>query len=107
MRNEARFEDSVGVFPEFIDGYNILILPTTGRYFQVRRTYMRFTYQPMYLSKALRSYVLAALKYCTQFKVPYGCLQPAGLENLLVAGRCVAGDMVGDFNLDKVTLLVP
>ena len=36
VRNEARFEDSVGVFPEFIDGYNILILPTTGRYFQVR-----------------------------------------------------------------------
>jgi hypothetical protein len=35
VRNEARFEDSVGIFPEFIDGYNILILPTTGRYFQV------------------------------------------------------------------------
>ena len=35
VKNEARFEDSVGVFPEFIDGYNILILPTTGRYFQV------------------------------------------------------------------------
>ena len=26
-------------------------------------------------------------------QVPYGCLQPVGLENLLVAGRCVAGDM--------------
>ena len=35
VKNEARFGDSVGVFPEFIDGYNILILPTTGRYFQV------------------------------------------------------------------------
>ena len=35
VKNEARFQDSVGVFPEFIDGYNILILPTTGRYFQV------------------------------------------------------------------------
>ena len=42
VRNEARFEDSVGVFPEFIDGYNILILPTTGRYFQVRGTYWKF-----------------------------------------------------------------
>ena len=31
----GRFEDSIGIFPEFIDGYNILILPTTGRYFQV------------------------------------------------------------------------
>ncbi|KAH9252044.1 hypothetical protein BASA81_010026 [Batrachochytrium salamandrivorans] len=34
-RSQARFADSIGIFPEFIDGYNILILPTTGRYFQV------------------------------------------------------------------------
>merc|ERR1711894_805344 len=52
VRNCARFEDSIGIFPEFIDGYNILILPTTGRYFQV----------------------------------------PPSIDNLLVAGRCVAGD---------------
>jgi len=32
---EARFEDSIGIFPEFIDGYGVLVLPTTGRYFQV------------------------------------------------------------------------
>jgi len=57
-RNEARFPDSIGIFPEFLDGYSVLILPTTGRYFQV----------------------------------PYGCLVPVGVENLLVAGRCVAGD---------------
>ena len=36
VKNQARFEDSIGIFPEFIDGYNILILPTTGRYFQVK-----------------------------------------------------------------------
>lgn len=35
VRNQARFEDSIGIFPEFIDGYGLLILPTTGRYFQV------------------------------------------------------------------------
>ena len=35
VRNEARFEDSIGIFPEFIDGYGVLILPTTGRYFHV------------------------------------------------------------------------
>jgi ribulose 1,5-bisphosphate synthetase/thiazole synthase len=35
VRGEARFDDSIGVFPEFIDGYGILILPTTGRYFHV------------------------------------------------------------------------
>jgi len=60
VRGEARFDDSVGIFPEFIDGYNILVLPTTGRYFQV----------------------------------PYRCLQSADVDNLLVAGRCVAGDKV-------------
>jgi hypothetical protein len=60
VRNQAQFDDSVGIFPEFVDGYNILILPTTGRYFQV----------------------------------PYGCLVPPKVDNLLVAGRAVAGDKV-------------
>ena len=60
VKGEARFEDSIGIFPEFLDGYNILILPTTGRYFQV----------------------------------PYGCLIPQKVDNLLVAGRCVAGDKI-------------
>ena len=59
MCMQARFKDTVGVFPEFVDGYSILILPNTGRYFQV----------------------------------PYGCLVP-DVNNLLVGGRCVAGDMV-------------
>ena len=35
VRGEARFDDAIGIFPEFIDGYGILILPTTGRYFHV------------------------------------------------------------------------
>merc|ERR1719378_1368316 len=58
VKGQARFEDAIGVFPEFIDGYNILILPSSGRYFEV----------------------------------PYGCLVPPKVRNLLVAGRCVAGD---------------
>jgi hypothetical protein len=32
VRGQARFGDSVGIYPEFIDGYGVLILPTTGRY---------------------------------------------------------------------------
>lgn len=60
VRNEARFEDSIGIFPEFLDGYGMLILPTTGRYFHI----------------------------------PYGSILPQGVENLLVAGRCVAGDQI-------------
>lgn len=35
VMSEARFKDSIGIFPEFLDGYNILVLPTTGRYFHV------------------------------------------------------------------------
>jgi len=58
VRSQAKFDDTIGVFPEFIDGYNILILPSSGRYFEV----------------------------------PYGCLVPPKVRNLLVAGRCVAGD---------------
>jgi hypothetical protein len=58
VRGQARFEDAIGIFPEFIDGYGILILPTTGRYFHV----------------------------------PYRSLLPRGVDNLLVAGRCIGGD---------------
>jgi hypothetical protein len=58
VRNQACFEDSIGIFPEFLDGYGVLVLPTTGRYFQV----------------------------------PYRILLPQNVDNLLVAGRIVAGD---------------
>jgi hypothetical protein len=60
VRNQARFEDSIGIFPEFIDGYGVLVLPTTGRYFEI----------------------------------PYRALVPRTVENLLVAGRCIAGDAI-------------
>jgi tartrate dehydratase beta subunit/fumarate hydratase class I family protein len=35
VRHEGRFEDAIGVYPEFIDGYGILIIPTTGRYMHI------------------------------------------------------------------------
>src|SRR5262249_46541088 len=60
VREQARFDDSIGIFPEFIDGYGVLVLPTTGRYYQV----------------------------------PYGALVPREIDNLLVAGRSVAGDQI-------------
>jgi len=60
VKNEARFEDSIGIFPEFLDALPLVIIPTTGRYFQV----------------------------------PYGIMLPQKVENLLVAGRCVAGDKI-------------
>jgi FAD dependent oxidoreductase len=53
--------DSIGIFPEFIGGYGVLVLPTTGRYYQI----------------------------------PFGVLVPrGGPRNLLVAGRCIAGDEI-------------
>jgi FAD dependent oxidoreductase len=60
VREQARFDDAIGIFPEFIDGYGVLVLPTTGRYYQV----------------------------------PYGALVPRGVDNLLVAGRSIAGDQI-------------
>ena len=35
VRGQGRFADSIGIFPEFIDGYGLLIIPTTGRYFHI------------------------------------------------------------------------
>jgi hypothetical protein len=60
VKNQARFEEAIGIFPEFLDAYGEVLMPTTGRYFQV----------------------------------PYGVLLPQGVENLLVAGRCVSADRV-------------
>lgn len=60
VMHEARFKDSIGINPEFLDGNQIAIMPSTGRYFHV----------------------------------PYGCILPQKVENLLVAGRSVAGDQV-------------
>lgn len=60
VRQQGRFDDAIGIFPEFIDGYGVLILPTTGRYFHV----------------------------------PYGALVPQGIDNLLIAGRAIAGDKI-------------
>jgi hypothetical protein len=35
VKNEARFDDSIGIFPEFLDAHGVVIMPTTGRYLQV------------------------------------------------------------------------
>ena len=35
VREQGRFDDTIGIYPEFIDGYGILVLPTTGRYLQL------------------------------------------------------------------------
>lgn len=35
VRGQGRFDDTIGIYPEFIDGYGVLILPTTGRYMHV------------------------------------------------------------------------
>lgn len=58
--NQGRCEDSIGIFPEFIDGSGYLILPLTGRFYEV----------------------------------PYGCLIPREVDNLLVAGRCISADVI-------------
>lgn len=36
VRAQGRFNDAIGIYPEFIDGYGVLILPTAGRYMQVQ-----------------------------------------------------------------------
>ena len=35
VQNQGRCADSIGIFPEFIDAYGVVVIPTTGRYFQI------------------------------------------------------------------------
>jgi hypothetical protein len=51
VREQGRFTDSIGIYPEFIDGYGVLVLPTTGRYLQI-------PYRSL-LPKALRHLIVA------------------------------------------------
>jgi len=68
VRGQARFGDAIGIFPEFIDGYGVLVLPTTGRYFHV-------PYGSLLPGRAQDG----------SSRVP---------DNLLVAGRSIGGDMI-------------
>lgn len=60
VREQGRFDDSIGIYPEFIDGYGVLIIPSTGRYMHI----------------------------------PYRCMLPKGVQNLLVTGRAIGGDKI-------------
>ena len=35
VMNQATFNDSIGVYPEFLDGAGWVVIPTSGRYFQI------------------------------------------------------------------------
>jgi len=60
VRNEGRCENSIGIQPDFIDGFGVLHIPTDGKYYQI----------------------------------PYECLLPKKIKNLLVAGRTISGDKI-------------
>jgi len=72
VMEQGRFEDSVGIFPEFIDGVGYLIKPTTGRYYQI----------------------------------PYGCILPKKVDNLLVAGRAISGDKIAHVSFRNMSCCV-
>ncbi len=35
VKNQMKCEDSIGIFPEFLDSCGVVFIPTTGRYFQI------------------------------------------------------------------------
>ena len=72
VMEQARFADSIAIFPEFIDGVGYLILPTTGRYYQI----------------------------------PYRCILPREVDNLLVAGRSISGDKIAHVSFRNMACCV-
>ncbi len=72
VMGEARFEDSIGIFPEFIDGNGKLWIPTTGRYYQI----------------------------------PFRAILPTEVENLLVAGRSISGDIMAHASFRNMSCCV-
>tara|TARA_B100000965_G_C19323056_1_gene639548 strand:- start:83 stop:436 length:354 start_codon:yes stop_codon:yes gene_type:complete len=72
VMNQGRFEDSIGIFAEFIDGNGMLWIPTTGRYFQI----------------------------------PYRAILPKKIDNLLVAGRCISGDIMAHSSFRNMSCCV-
>lgn len=72
VMEQGRFEDSIGIFPEFIDGVGYLIKPITGRYYQI----------------------------------PYRCILPKKIDNLLVAGRSISGDKIAHVSFRNMSCCV-
>jgi hypothetical protein len=72
VMGEARFDDAIAIFPEFIDGAGYLIKPTTGRYYQI----------------------------------PFGCIVPQKIDNLLVAGRSISGDQIAHVSFRNMACCV-
>ena len=72
VMEQSRFDDSIAIFPEFIDGVGYLILPTTGRYYQI----------------------------------PYRCILPKKIDNLLVAGRSISGDKIAHVSFRNMSCCV-
>jgi hypothetical protein len=72
VMEEGRFDDAIAIFPEFIDGVGYLIIPSTGRYYQI----------------------------------PYGCIVPKKIDNLLVAGRTISGDRVAHVSFRNMACCV-
>ncbi|MCP1225958.1 FAD-dependent oxidoreductase [Sebaldella sp. S0638] len=72
VMNQQKFEDSIAIFPEFIDGVGYLIKPTTGRYYQI----------------------------------PYRCILPQKIDNLLVAGRSISGDKIAHVSFRNMACCV-
>jgi ribulose 1,5-bisphosphate synthetase/thiazole synthase len=72
VMDQGRFTDSIGIFPEFIDGSGYLIKPLTGRYYQI----------------------------------PYRCIVPKNVDNLLVAGRCISGDKIAHTSFRNMSCCV-
>ncbi len=35
VKNQGRFEDAIGIFPDFLDAYGVVHIPTEGHYFQI------------------------------------------------------------------------
>jgi hypothetical protein len=83
VRNQARFEDSRKIVGRYdLTGHDV-------------RNQARFEDSIGIFPEFLDGYGLLILPTTGRyFHVPYGSIVPQGIENLLVAGRCIAGDQV-------------
>jgi hypothetical protein len=81
------FEDSIALFPQFYD----MLSPDANMNEGGPR------------DAGYNGYICSYPKDGLNFEIPYRCLLPAGIENFLIAGRCISADHVAESGIRAVS----
>jgi hypothetical protein len=82
-----RFDDAITIFPRFYD----MLSPDANMN------------EGSPEDAGYNGYICSVPKDGLNFEIPYRCLLPLGVDNLLIAGRCISADHVAESGIRAIT----